>query len=104
MPSEIRYEKQGIGVVITWTGCVSGDEIKKVNKYMYAEERLNGLCYQIWDFTKANRLDISTQDVCELATQDSLAAQANPNQIVAIVGSLEFFQGYDRLFHIYEDV
>jgi hypothetical protein len=104
MPGEISYENQGAGVVITWTGPISGDEVKEINKQIYAKERLDKLRYQIWDFTKADRLDISTQDVRDFAMQDRTAAQTNPDQIAAIVGSAEFFKGYDQIFHIYEDV
>ena len=104
MPGEISYENQGAGVVITWTGPISGDEVKEINRQIYAKERLDKLRYQIWDFTKADRLDISNQDVREFAMQDRSAAQTNPDQIAAIVGSAEFFKGYDQIFHIYADV
>ena len=104
MPSKISYEKGGAGVVISWTGCVSGNEIKRVNETIYAKERLEKLRYQIWDFTQADRLDISSHQVYEFAMQDKKAAQTNPDQIAAIVGSATFFSGYDRIFHIYGEV
>ena len=104
MPSKISYEKGAAGVVISWTGCVSGNEIKRVNETIYAKERLEKLRYQIWDFTQADRLDISSHQVYEFAMQDRIAAQTNPDQIAAIVGSETFFSGYDRIFHIYGEV
>jgi hypothetical protein len=36
--------------------------------------------------------------------QDRAAAQKNPDQIAALVGSQAFFSGYDRIFHIYAEV
>lgn len=104
MPSKISYEKEGAGVIITWSGCVSGDEIKRVNASIYAEGRLEKLRYQIWDFTQADRHDVSNQEVYEFALQDRAAARTNPDQIAALVGSARFFSGYDRIFHIYEQV
>ena len=104
MPGKISFEKQGLGVVIIWTGCVSGDEIRKVNKNIYEQKLLHNLRYQIWDFTEADRADISNEDMREFAIQDKIAAETNPHQIVAIVGSEKLFRGHDRVFHIYEEI
>jgi len=104
MPSTIRFEQQGAGVVITWTGVVSADEIKQANEHIYAKEHLDKLHYQIWDFTNAERLDITQEDLRDFAMQDNAAVQENPNQFAVIVGSQALFRGYDRLFEIYEEV
>jgi hypothetical protein len=87
---------------VTWTGVAAGDEIKKANGSIYAEGLLDRLRYQIWDFTQATCLDISHRDVRALALQDRKASETNPNQVVALVGSREFFIGYDAILHIYE--
>ena len=104
MPGKIVYENQGKGVVIIWNGSISGEGLKMVNEQIYAEGRLEKLRYQIWDFTNADDLQITEHDLRNLAIQDKTASEKNPNQIIAIVGSGELFNGYDRLFHIYEGV
>jgi hypothetical protein len=103
MAGQVSYEEEGSGVVVTWTGAATGEELKKVNESIYAEGRLDRLRYQIWDFTKADHLDVSHQDLRALALQDRKAAETNPNPVIAIVGSREFFVGYDALFHVYEE-
>ena len=105
MPSKVTYEKRGAGVVVSWTGFVTGAEIKEVNASLkYAKEGLGKLRYQIWDFTQVDGKKISNQDVHEFAIQDRVAAQTNPDLMVALVGNKNSFEGYDRLFHIYEEV
>ena len=104
MPGKVNFEKDGKGVLITWVGAITGDEIKEINVFIYNKERLDKLRYQIWDFSRADRLNISIKDIREIAMQDKIAAQTNPDQVVAIVGSEGFFNGYDRIFHIYEEI
>ncbi len=102
MPGQMSFEKEGSGVVVTWTGDVSGDEIKKMNETLYTQDRGGRLRYQIWDFTQVERLNVSIQDASDLAMQDKMAAQKNPDQIVALVGNRALFAGDDELFHVYE--
>ena len=104
MPGKIVYENQGKGVVIIWNGSISGEGLKMVNTQIYTEGGLEKLRYQIWDFTNAEGLEITGQDLRHLAIQDKVASETNPKQIIAIVGNNELFRGYDRLFHIYESV
>ena len=104
MPGKIVYENQGEGVVIIWGGSISGEGLKMVNAQIYTEGGSEKLRYQIWDFTNAEGLEITDHDLRDLAIQDKIASETNPKQIIAIVGSIELFRGYDRLFHIYEGV
>ena len=101
---DIVYENQEEGVVIIWGGSISGEGLKMVNAQIYKEGGSEKLRYQIWDFTKAEDLEITDHDLRTLAIQDNIASETNPKQIIAIVGSIELFRGYDRLFHIYEGV
>jgi hypothetical protein len=102
MPSQISYEGNGSGVVVTWAGVVCGEELKKVNECIYAEAELEKLRYQIWDFTEADRVNLSYEDIRELAMRDREAAEVNPDIVVAIVGKRTLFVGFDALFHVYE--
>jgi hypothetical protein len=100
----VDYEEEGVGVVVTCKGHVSGSELKKINAQICEKERARKLRYQIWDFTHADSLQVSASDARDLAIQDQNAAKTNPKQIVVIVGDRKFFEGYDRLFHIFEQV
>ncbi len=102
MPSQIGYEENGSGVVITWTGEVRIEDLRKANEYIYIAGRIEKLRYQIWDFTKAERGQFTYEGIREIAMQDKDASEINPDQIVAIVGRRSFFVGFDALFHVYE--
>ena len=104
MSGQISYENEGQGVVVTWAGVVSGDQIKKANECICTDAGFERLRYQIWDFTGADRLEASVQDARDIAMQDRAAAQKGPRQFVALVGSKAFFAGADVVFHVYEEV
>ena len=104
MAYNIIVEKDGSGVVVTCKGSVSGEEVMAANDAMYAGDQRGLLRYQIWDCSDADRFDVSEEQVRAIALQDQRAAERNPNQVVALVGTPTFFIGADRRYAIYSDV
>jgi len=104
MPFRIEYEEGGTGILVTWTGTVTAEEIRELNRIIYANDSPGRIRYQIWDFTKADRHNLTVRDLREFAMQDKAGAQRHPDQIGVFVGSRDFFSGYDQIFHIYEEV
>jgi len=104
MPYKMVVESEGRGILVTWQGIVSGEDILAANEEMYAKNERRQFRYQIWDFLEAVHLDISEDQILSAAYQDRHAAASNPNQIVALVGTGSFFTGADRRYHIYAKV
>jgi hypothetical protein len=104
MPYKMVVEGEGRGILVTWQGIVSGEDILAANEEMYAKNERRQFRYQIWDFLEAVRLDISEDQILMAAYQDKHAAASNPNQIVALVGTGSFFAGADRCYSIYAKV
>lgn len=103
MPYEMNSEKDGRGVVITWRGPVSAGEILAINKHIYEKDRLHTLRYQIWDFSKATREQLSELTLTDLrnfAIQDARAVEQNPNLILALVGNWNFFTGVQSIYKV----
>ncbi|HYG77386.1 MAG TPA: hypothetical protein VEK08_20435 [Planctomycetota bacterium] len=104
MPCKTVYEKEGTGVWIVCTGDVTAADVLQVKEALYKPEQLGKLCYQIWDFTSADKINLTSDDLQACAVLDGHAFKSNCRQVRALVGSKEVFHGLDRLFTIYTEV
>jgi hypothetical protein len=104
MPYELNREKEGLGVVVTWTGVVSTGELSAINAHIYAKDRLHILRYQICDFSKALGVEVTVDDLRNIAMQNGRAADQNPYMVLALVGSRELFTGLERLCKVFAQV
>ena len=91
MPFVLSIENEGSGAFITWKGVVSGKEIKIGNQAIYSQDQRHLLRYQIWDFTIADKVGVSNDELRTIVWLDEHAAIKTPNQRVAIVGTRELF-------------
>lgn len=104
MAYQINFENQGRGVALEFSGAVSGAEIIEAAGRMYREDARGLLRYQIVDLTRATALDISEEQLRQIALLDKQASNRNPDQIVALVGNQEIFAGSDRRYAVYAEV
>ncbi|GEM_PF-3549753 len=100
MAYEIRYEKEGRGVVVKLSGIISAQEIFNANTCIYSGREKLPLQYQIWDFTEATKLDLTGEQLRHIAMQDGHALPSNPGMVVALAGSQELFTGKERIYKI----
>ncbi len=104
MAYQINFENQGRGVVLQFTGAVTGAEIIEAAGRMYRADEHNLLRYQIVDLTAAASLQISEDQLRQIALLDKQAAGKNPDQVVALVGNEAIFAGSDRRYAVYAEV
>jgi|KBSMisStandDraft_5_1062788.scaffolds.fasta_scaffold113375_2 hypothetical protein len=104
MPHEIVTESNSVGVVISFSGVVSGAELIDLNRSVVDDQSFSQCRYQVWDLSKVTRLDVTIEDLRSISQQDIAASGKNPNLRIAIVGSQELFGGKDQIFRIYEEV
>lgn len=101
MPGTIRMENNNQGVLLAMRGLVSGREIIDLNREIYARDPLKKLRYQIWDFTEANRMEVSPEELHIITLEDKEEAALNPDQLVALVGSPRQLNGVDVTYQIF---
>ena len=104
MPYEIRFEAAGRGVLLRFRGRSTGEEILRAVDAMYAADPSRRLRYQIADFTEAEKLEISEDQLLAIALKDQQALRAYPTQRIAVVGDERLFQGAEKRYAIYADV
>ena len=100
----LSFENEGRGVLLEHTGSLTGEELLQAVKSMYEQYGNHRLCYQISNYSNAEALDITEAQLRSVAMLDKRAAADNPNQIVAVVGRPDFFQGAEKRYAIYADV
>ncbi len=103
MPYTLEFELKE-GVIVTWSGNVTGDEVTQAIKTIYLHDSKHQLRYQIWNFLGAAKNEVTVDQLSSFAFQKSLEAKYNPNQIIALVGSKNLFAGMDRLYKIFTGV
>ena len=82
MPYSTTWEPGG--VIWTFWGVVSGDEILRSNQEIYGDTRFDDLTYQIVDLTRVERFEVTRDDMALIAASDKAAARSNPNIRVAV--------------------
>ena len=98
MSYEISVEQNGRGVLVTWSGPVTGPEAIAANGAIYDRDPGGNYAYQIWDYTNADSFDVAAEELRVIVMQDYTASAGNPDQVVAVVGHKHILQGMDDLY------
>ncbi len=104
MSFEIAFENQGRGVVITWKGRVTGKEMQCANEAIYAQDPNSILKYRIWDYSNADSIEASADELREIAFQDYAVSSFSPGQISAIVVTPQLWVDMDHLYKTYANI
>ena len=93
-------KKESNGVVITLYGVITGDGLRSLNFKIMADIDFKIWRYKIWDFSNAEKIDLSLGDLRSFTFQDSIAAGENPNVKIAIIPGHHQRSGLDDVFHL----
>jgi hypothetical protein len=101
---QLTYEPNGLGVVVTFSGFVNGEEIHALNKQLVADPTFSQWHYQIWDFSNIEGFSITTGQLRSFAGHDAEAVLKNPHQRIAVIPRVASYNAIDRIFRIYEEI
>jgi len=76
---------QGSDVQITFEGTVLFDDIIEADNLLYGDPRFDSMKYQLFDFFKVGKVDVSKRDVEVIAALDRASSAWNNHIKVAIV-------------------
>jgi hypothetical protein len=96
MPYATTWEDSG--VVWTFRGNVTGDEILRANREIYRDPRFDQLTYQIVDLTAVERFDVTEDDMARIAVHDRAAARSKPSVRVAIAAANEMIKDLSAFY------
>lgn len=104
MSHKLNKESDGIGIVITLSGIVEADEVDKLQAQINSDESFPKLRYQIWDFSKAEEINISIDQLQNIAMQTAVASTENPKLRIAIIPRKSSQNVLGTTFHTFEKV
>jgi hypothetical protein len=96
MPYATTWEESG--VLWTFRGRVTGDEILKANQEIYRDPRFRHLTYQIVDLTAVERFDVTEDDMAMIAVQDRSVARSKPGVRVAVAAADDFIKDLSAFY------
>lgn len=96
MPYVTTWEESG--VLWTFRGQVTGDEILRANQEIYRDPRFQRLTYQIVDLTGVERFDVTEDDMAMIAVNDRIASRSKPGVRVAIAADDEIIKDLSAFY------
>lgn len=102
MPHKLMKESNGLGIVITFSEVVTGDEMQKLDEKLNSDNQFSMVRYRILDFSNIKDIKISFDELRNFAIQNSVAVRKNPEMKIAIITRKKLSSGLDSVFHAYE--
>ena len=101
MPIEIEYLDDGLGVLVTGEGLVTGKDIISSNNQIFSSaEKMTKNKYGLIDYSNITQFEVSTPEVEIIASQDQKASEYIPDGIVAVVAKKDLVFGINRMWEV----
>ncbi len=101
MPITVKYLDNGLGILLLGKGVVTGEEWIQCNKEIFSSgEKIINCKYGLIDYSNAEDLIATNEDVETIARQDKEASRFLPEGVVAVVASKDIEFGLSRMWEI----
>ncbi|MCE0558357.1 MULTISPECIES: hypothetical protein [unclassified Motilimonas] len=103
MPLSIKRLNDG-GVIIQATGVINVNDIREIKSTLYTDNHsIKNIHYQILDYSQAQDLDLSHEDIWKMALRDKEALQINPHMLIAVISEKDVIYGLSRMWNAYTE-
>lgn len=101
MPVDVQYLTDPTGVILVYTGVITGKDIIDVNDKL-ADCR--DCVYQLSDFTTIERLNISIKEMHRIAIQDCSIPPYYALTKMALVGNTSKYDRFIDLYYVFLEI
>ena len=101
MAVKVELELGGAGVLFTYSDVLKGEEAVTASTEIYMPEILENLRYQIADLSDVNRIEVTAEQIRQLAEADKKAAQYRHGFLIASVVNHDLQGGLSRFYRTY---
>ena len=101
MTIKTKFLEDG-GVLHEGFGVITDDDVEKMYRDTYRnEEQIKKITYRIFDASRADKIEISSEQVVRKAEMAAKAFTINPNMRVAVFGNPDLIFGLGRMWETY---
>jgi hypothetical protein len=104
MSHNLNREADGLGIVVAFSGIVKADEVDKIQEQIHSDELFPKLRYQIWDFSAAEDIIITIDEIQHFAMRTAAASGDNPKMRIAIIPRKTSHNILGKTFHTFENL
>ena len=91
-------------MTITATDVINVNDLKNIKDSLYTDNHsIKNIHYQILDYRQAQDLDLSHEDIWQIALQDKAALQINSHMLIAVVCTKDVIYGLSRMWSAYTE-
>jgi hypothetical protein len=102
MTIDIMYVDGHKGAVLAGSGRLKGSEFLAANEELFARDFVaDPLLYVLFDADQATAIDVTSDDVRDIANQDLRVSHQLPHLIVAIYAQEKLTFGLARMWQVY---
>lgn len=97
----ISFESDGRGMLFTGAGVISGEQLIRLSESSCPANLAADFLYQIIDLRNVHRLDITADQIRQLAALNCQAAERSAGMQTAIIATHDLTIGLSRLYSAY---
>ena len=103
MASQIKYTEDGLGIELSLSGSITGQDIIDALKQVYSDSRFVAARYLLADKTDCTEYEVSPDEVRQIAALDIVSSKVNPDLIEAHIAPSDIHFGTSRMWQAYVD-
>jgi len=101
MALDVEIEQGGLGVLFVYRDVLEGAKAIAASKALYTPENLQKMHYQIADLRAVSRIELTTEQIRQLAEADRAAARQGNGFLIASVVDHDLQAGISRFYRTY---
>lgn len=98
---QVGFENEGKGLIFVAEGVLSGEQLIRQTEKTYQATECEQLCYQIIDLRQVERMDITAEQIKQVAQLDCQAAENGRLTRIALVADHDLTIGLSRIYSAY---
>lgn len=103
MPVTIQFTDDGLGVILTGSTVVTGEELIAAIQAVYADERYPSVKYWIGDHSDCDQFLVKTEHLQHIASLNKIEGVRNQGILLTLVASRDHAFAVSRQFEMLDD-
>ncbi len=98
MSVESTIEGNNIGLIDTWRGSITGDDILGLLKSLFSDKAFREYKYWVTDFSDVTDFSMSPDEIQKVVDLDKKAEKVNSDIIIVVIAPKDLYFGLSRMW------